>query len=238
MLNTETTQEISEDTIKILLVEDHIMARMGTAMFIKSTEEFELLGQAEDGVQAIDLALRLKPDVILMDIGLPKIDGIEATRKIKESGLDTSILMLTSRESEEDVYAALSAGADGYIMKGSNLETLTNAIKSVSQKAGWLDPMIARIVLGNIQNAQNGIFGSSTGNGSGAKKGENNSYGLTKKELEVLSLISDGLSNKEISKKLVVSISTTKAHVHNILQKLYLEDRTKAAIKALKEGLI
>ena len=138
--------------------------------------------------------------------------------------------MLTSRESEEDVYAALSAGADGYIMKGSNLETLTNAIKSVNSKAGWLDPMIARIVLGNIQN----------GNNISTKKenGENNSYGLTRKELEVLSLISDGLSNKEISKKLVVSISTTKAHVHNILQKLYLEDRTKAAIKALKEGLI
>ena len=138
--------------------------------------------------------------------------------------------MLTSREREEDVYAALSAGADGYIMKGSNLETLTNAIKSVNSKAGWLDPMIARIVLGNIQNGNN--------ISTKKEKGENNSYGLTRKELEVLSLISDGLSNKEISKKLVVSISTTKAHVHNILQKLYLEDRTKAAIKALKEGLI
>ncbi|MCX4274760.1 MAG: response regulator transcription factor [Candidatus Gastranaerophilales bacterium] len=237
MLNTETIRETSESTIKILLVEDHIMARMGTAMFIKSTEGFELLGQAEDGVQAIDLALRLKPDVILMDIGLPKIDGIEATRKIKGSGLDASILMLTSRESEEDVYAALSAGADGYIMKGSNLETLTSAIKSVNAKAGWLDPMIARIVLGNIQNGQNFCAQNNAGSSNGTK-GENNVYGLTRKELEVLSLISDGLSNKEISKKLVVSISTTKAHVHNILQKLYLEDRTKAAIKALKEGLI
>ena len=125
---------------------------MGTALFIKNNPDFYLLGQAEDGLQAIDLALRLKPDVILMDIGLPKIDGIEATKKIKDSGLETSILMLTSREAREDVFAALSAGADGYIMKGSNLETLTSAIKSVSQKAGWLDPMIARIVLGNIQN--------------------------------------------------------------------------------------
>ena len=230
MISTETEQNISKDTIKILLVEDHIMARMGTALFIKNNPEFALIGQAEDGMQAIDLALRLKPDVILMDIGLPKIDGIEATKKIKESGLEASILMLTSRESEEDVYAALSAGADGYIMKGSNLETLTNAIKSVNSKAGWLDPMIARIVLGNIQNGNN--------ISTKKEKGENNSYGLTRKELEVLSLISDGLPNKEISKKLVVSISTTKAHVHNILQKLYLEDRTKAAIKALKEGLI
>ncbi len=223
----QDTHNTKADTIRILLVEDHIMARMGTALYIKNNPEFDLTGQAEDGMQAIDLALRLKPDVILMDIGLPKIDGIEATKKIKESGLEAGILMLTSRESEEDVFAALNAGADGYIMKGSNLDSLTNAIKSVSQKAGWLDPVIARVVLGSMQTSN-----------IPAKKNENNSYGLTKKELEVLSLISDGLSNQEISQKLVVSISTTKAHVHNILQKLYLEDRTKAAIKALKEGLI
>ena len=218
MLNTETIRETSESTIKILLVEDHIMARMGTAMFIKSTEGFELLGQAEDGVQAIDLALRLKPDVILMDIGLPKIDGIEATKKIKDSGLETSILMLTSREAREDVFAALSAGADGYIMKGSNLETLTSAIKSVSQKAGWLDPMIARIVLGNIQNG--GITEKK-------ERSENNVYGLTKKELEVLSLLSEGLTNQEISEKLVISISTTKAHVHNICKNYILKTGQK-----------
>ena len=227
MINS-TVQSI--DTIKILLVEDHIMARMGTALFIKNNPDFDLIGQAEDGLMAVDLAKRLKPDVILMDIGLPKIDGIEATRKIKENGSDSAILMLTSREAEEDVFAALNAGADGYIMKGSNLESLTNAIKSVNQKAGWLDPMIARIVLGSMQNSVLPV--------PKKEKGENSVYGLTKKELEVLSLISDGLSNQEISQKLVVSISTTKAHVHSILQKLYLTDRTKAAIKALKEGLI
>ena len=227
MINS-TVQSI--DTIKVLLVEDHIMARMGTALFIKNNPDFDLIGQAEDGLMAVDLAKRLKPDVILMDIGLPKIDGIEATRKIKENGSDSAILMLTSREAEEDVFAALNAGADGYIMKGSNLESLTNAIKSVNQKAGWLDPMIARIVLGSMQNSVLPV--------PKKEKGENNVYGLTKKELEVLSLISDGLSNQEISQKLVVSISTTKAHVHSILQKLYLTDRTKAAIKALKEGLI
>lgn len=227
----DKTAKNTENTIKILLVEDHIMARMGTALFLKSIPEFELVGQAEDGVMAIDLALRLQPDVILMDIGLPKIDGIEATKKIKENGSGAGILMLTSRESEEDVFAALNAGADGYIMKASSPESLMNAIKAVSQKAGWLDPMIARIVLGSMQNA--GFGGAQRQN-----KGENNSYGLTKKELEVLSLLSDGLTNQEISEKLVISIATTKAHVHSILQKLYLEDRTKAAIKALKEGLV
>ncbi len=226
MMNTEMT---ARNTIKILLVEDHIMARMGTALYIKNNPDFDLIGQAEDGLQAIDLASRLNPDVILMDIGLPKIDGIEATRKIKEKGVEAAVLMLTSRESREDVFAALNAGADGYIMKGSNLETLTEAIKSVSKKAGWLDPMIARIVLGSIQN--NSLQEKK-------EKPENNAYGLTKKELEVLSLLSEGLTNQEISETLVISISTTKAHVHNILQKLYLEDRTKAVVKAIKEGLV
>lgn len=215
--------------VKVLLVEDHIMARMGTAIFIQNTEGLELIGQAEDGLQAIQMTRELRPDVILMDIGLPKIDGIEATKRIKEMGSDSSILMLTSRDSEDDVYAALQAGADGYIMKGCNLEALHSAIISVSQKAAWLDPMIARLVLSGLQKQ----------NFSNKEKIENvNKYGLTKKELEVLSLISDGQSNKEISEKLVITMSTTKAHVHNILQKLYVSDRTKATVKARDEGLV
>lgn len=215
--------------VKVLLVEDHIMARMGTAIFIQNTEGLELIGQAEDGLQAIQMTRELRPDVILMDIGLPKIDGIEATKRIKEMGSDSSILMLTSRDSEDDVYAALQAGADGYIMKGCNLEALHSAIISVSQKAAWLDPMIARLVLSGLQKQ----------NFSSKEKIENvNKYGLTKKELEVLSLISDGQSNKEISEKLVITMSTTKAHVHNILQKLYVSDRTKATVKARDEGLV
>lgn len=215
--------------IKVLLVEDHIMARMGTQIFIQNTEGLELIGQAEDGLQAVNMACELEPDVILMDIGLPKIDGIEASRRIKEKGINSSILILTSRDSEEDVYAALQAGADGYIMKGCSLDTLLSAIKSVSQKAAWLDPLIARVVLSGIN--RRGI--------SSKEKEENiNKYGLTKKELEVLSLISEGCSNKEISDKLVVTISTTKAHVHNILQKLYVSDRTKATVKARDEGLV
>lgn len=216
-------------TIKVLLVEDHIMARMGTQIFIQNTEGLELVGQAEDGLQAVRMAEELKPDVILMDIGLPKIDGIEAAKRIKEKGTDASILMLTSRDSEDDVYAALQAGADGYIMKGCNLEALNSAIQSVSQKAAWLDPMIARVVLSGLQRQTL----------SDKEKIENiNKYGLTKKELEVLSLISEGATNKEISDKLVITISTTKAHVHSILQKLYVSDRTKATVKARNEGLV
>lgn len=226
---------MDDNKIKILIVEDHMVARMGIAIVVEKTPGLELAGQAQDGQEGINLALKLNPDVILMDIGLPKIDGIEATRKIKESGLDSSVLMFTSRDGNEDVFAALRAGADGYIMKGSNEQTLINAIEAVSQKAGWLDPQIARIVLAGInkdgeqKDAQNS---------QDKAKAAKNKYGLTKKELEVLSLIVDGLSNQEIAQKLVVSLSTTKAHVHSILQKLYLSDRTKAAITALKEGLV
>ena len=221
---------MNNDKIKILIVEDHMVARMGIAIIIENTPNFELVGQAQDGQEGVSLALKLNPDVILMDIGLPKIDGIEATEKIKEAKLNSSILMFTSRDNSDDIFAALRAGADGYIMKGSDEKTLKNAIEAVNQKAGWLDPQIARVVLSGINEQKE--------NTQDKTKSPNNKYGLTKKELEVLSLIVDGLSNQEIAQKLVVSLSTTKAHVHSILQKLYLTDRTKAAVTALKEGLV
>ncbi len=216
--------------IGILLVEDHEFTRLGLAMKIENTKGFKLLGQALDGAEGVQLAQKLNPDVILMDIGLPKMDGISATKKIKEElKLDCSVLMFTSRDNREDIFAAFKAGADGYIMKGSSSENLVNAIETVSSKAAWIDSQIARVVLSSIQ-------GEKTENKT--QKDAAKKYGLTKKELEVLGLIVDGLSNQEISQKLVVSISTTKAHVHNILQKLYLTDRTKAAVVALKEGLV
>ena len=124
---------MSKDNIGILIVEDHMVARMGIAIVVEKTPGLKLLGQASDGQEGITLASKLKPDVILMDIGLPKVDGIEATRKIKESGIESGVLMFTSRDSNEDVFAALKAGADGYIMKGSNEETLINAIEAVSR---------------------------------------------------------------------------------------------------------
>ncbi len=225
---------MTEKVINILLVEDHEFTRMGLAMKIENTPKYNLVAQATDGVEGVMLASQYNPDVILMDIGLPNMDGISATRKIKEElKLDCAVLMFTSRDSKDDIFAAFKAGADGYIMKGTSSENLTNAIDTVATRAAWIDSQIARVVLSSIQN-ENEIVSTASKN----QKEANKKYGLTKKELEVLSLIVDGLSNQEISEKLVVSISTTKAHVHNILQKLYLTDRTKAAIVALKEGLV
>ncbi len=225
---------MTEKKINILLVEDHEFTRLGLSMKLENMPDYNLVAQATDGQEGIIMAQKYNPDVILMDIGLPKMDGITATKKIKEElKLDCAVLMFTSRDSKDDIFAAFKAGADGYIMKGSSSENLFNAINAVAVHAAWIDSQIARVVLSSIQNEDN-LQSEETK----TQKEANKKYGLTKKELEVLALIVDGLSNQEISEKLVVSISTTKAHVHNILQKLYLSDRTKAAIVALKEGLV
>lgn len=225
------------EKVKILLIEDHVMTRLGTAMVIKQVENFELVAEAGDGETGVALAEKFLPDVILMDIGLPKLDGIEATKKLKqELNIGSGILMFTSRDNRDDVFSALKAGADGYIMKGSNPETLINAINAIGSGASWLDPQIARLVLSSIQEDEEKVTPQEEAKTQDKK--ENNKYGLTRRELEVLSLIVEGLSNPEISERLVVSLATTKAHVHSILQKLYIQGRAKAAVFAVQEGLV
>ena len=225
------------EKVKILLIKDHVMTRLGTAMVIKQVENFELVAEAGDGETGVALAEKFLPDVILMDIGLPKLDGIEATKKLKqELNIGSGILMFTSRDNRDDVFSALKAGADGYIMKGSNPETLINAINAIGSGASWLDPQIARLVLSSIQEDEEKVTPQEEAKTQDKK--ENNKYGLTRRELEVLSLIVEGLSNPEISERLVVSLATTKAHVHSILQKLYIQGRAKAAVFAVQEGLV
>jgi DNA-binding NarL/FixJ family response regulator len=220
--------------ITVLLVEDHVMTRMGLALVLEKADGVELVAEAEDGIEGVQKAHEFSPDVILMDIGLPNIDGIEATRRIKESGSESKILIFTSRDNEDDVFASFKAGADGYIMKGASPEQTTNAIRAVSEGTAWIDPAIARLVLSNIQKTDE----TPTPSGEINYKAGKNVYGLTEREMEVLSLIVEGLSNPQIADKLVITRATAKAHVHSILQKLYVDDRTKAAIMAMKEGLV
>lgn len=219
--------------IKVLLIEDHTMTRMGLSLVLSQSDGIVLAGEAEDGEQGVKMAKELLPDVILMDIGLPIIDGIEATRLIKEAGLNSKVLMFTSRDSEDDVFASLASGADGYVMKGINPEQLQNAIKAVNEGTAWLDPAVAKLVLSNIQRQQRHPL-----NAEGTDRNKINAYGLTDRELDVLELIVDGLTNVQIAEKLVIAKATAKAHVHNILQKLYAENRTQATITALKERLV
>lgn len=222
--------------IRVLLVEDHTMTRMGLSLVLEKAEGVELVAEAEDGLSGVEKAKELCPDVILMDIGLPQIDGIEATRRIKDANLNSKILIFTSRDSEDDVFDSFKAGADGYIMKGSTPEQTTNAIKAVSEGTAWIDPAIAKLVLSNIQKSSSPA--SLTPTGEINYKAGKNVYGLTEREMEVLSLIVEGLSNPQIADRLVITRATAKAHVHSILQKLYVDDRTKAAIMAMKEGLV
>lgn len=222
--------------ISVLLVEDHTMTRMGLALVLQKADGIEMIGEADNGVKGVSLAKELQPDIILMDIGLPEIDGIEATQQIRDAKIDSKILIFTSRDGEDDVFAALGAGADGYIMKGASEDQLTTAIKAVAEGTGWLDPAIAKTVLRSI-NKQNAIINETDGPSPDGKQYAKN-CGLTDRELEVLSLIVDGATNPQIAEKLFITRATAKAHVHSILQKLCVDDRTQAAVLAMREGLV
>lgn len=221
-------------SIKVTIIEDHDMTRMGLSFALSNNSSIEVLGTASDGLEGVEQALNLKPDLVIMDIGLPTIDGIEATRKIKNSMPEIKVLMNTSRDNEDDILDSFAAGADGYITKGATSEQTISAIQAVSEGVGWLDPAIARVVLSNIR--KNSQVESKT-SGINYQKGKN-LYGLTEREMEVLALLVEGLKNPQISKKLVITIATTKTHVHNILQKLYVKTRSKAVATAMKDGLV
>ena len=220
--------------IKVLLVEDHKMVRLGLSLAFSNIDDIELIGEADNGKTGVEMAIKQNPDVVLMDIGLPEMDGIQATALIKKSNPNIKILIFTSRDSEDDVFDSLASGADGYITKGSSEEQMISAIKAVAEGTAWLDPAIAKMVLSNVRRQTTPAVTGVVHNGDVAK----NTYGLTDRELEVLALIVEGLNNSEIAKRLVITISTAKAHVHSILQKLYVSNRTQATIQAVKEGLI
>lgn len=219
--------------IKVLLVEDHTMTRMGLGLVLEGVRDIELIAEAEDGQKGVELAQSLNPDVILMDIGLPIIDGIEATQKIKDSGSESKVIAFTSRDGEQDVFAALGAGADSYIMKGATPEQLTTAIRAVNEGIAWLDPAIAKTVLRAVTEP---AAKSTTQVKTPVKDGLTST--LTAREVEVLTLIVDGLTNPQIAEKLYITRATAKAHVHSILQKLCVDDRTQAAVLAMREGLV
>lgn len=218
--------------INVLLVEDHELYRMGLSMLLGKTDNINLLSEAADGIEGIKKARELSPDVILMDIGLPNIDGIEATQRIKDFNPNIKILIFTSRNSDNDVFESFKAGADGYIMKGATPEQTISAIQSVYEGIGWIDPSIAKLVFSNLHKpSANTVI-------SDDNKTNHNDYGLTDRELDVLELMVEGLTNPQIADKLVIARSTAKAHVHSILQKLCTTSRTHATVKAINERLV
>ena len=219
--------------INVLIVEDHVLTRVGLSVILGKADDINVLGEAADGIEGIKKARELSPDVILMDIGLPNIDGIEATQRVKDFNPNIKILMFTSRDGEKDVLEAFKSGADGYVMKGATEEQTLSAIRAVYEGIGWLDSSIAKIVFANINKPL-----TLTASEPEQIKLRNNTYGLTERELDVLELVVEGLTNPQIADKLVITKATAKAHVHSILQKLCASSRTQATFKAINEGLV
>lgn len=216
--------------VKILIVEDQFITRAGLKLILERESEFSVIGESDDGPSAVEMSVQLKPDVILMDIFLPGIDGIEVTRQIKQAMPDARVLMLTSCERDDDVFAALAAGADGYCLKTVSSEQLVLAIRSVSEGAAWLDAGIAKRVLKASAAVPAPV--------PSGKAQQNLKFPLSQRELEVLQVLVEGKSNLEIAAHLVVSPETVKTHMRHIMEKLMVSDRTQAAIVALRQRLV
>lgn len=231
---------MSNRKLKLLIVEDHELTRFGLSMALAQQENLEVVGEAENGKQGLELALSLRPDIVLMDIGMPLMNGIEATNKIKAANPEIKIIMLTSIHNHEEVMAAMAAGADAYCMKEIKIERMFQVIEMVIDGAIWLDPAIARLVMQNLPIGSLPVLSNASEERAESSKATRTRYNteLTERELEVLSLIVDGKSNKQIANLLNVSDHTAKAHVANIIHKLAVDDRTQVAVKALREGLV
>ena len=217
--------------IKTLLVEDQKLTRIGIKSLFNDYPEIEIIGEASNGREAVEKTKLIKPDVILMDIGLPDITGIEATKQILEHNNNIKVIALTSHISEEEVTASLQAGVNAYVIKDIATDILISIIKMIKAGAMWLDPQIVPF----IRDKNCGVIPSRQLSRSVFRERHSN---LTQREYEVLKLIVDGQSNSDIAKTLTISEHTAKAHVCNIIQKLVVDDRTQAAVKALKEGLV
>jgi NarL family two-component system response regulator LiaR len=208
--------------IRILITDDHVVVRRGTQALLATEPEIEVVGEAKNGEEAVAKALQLQPDVILMDLEMPIMDGIEAIRRITASRPEARVLVLTSFATDDKVFPAIKAGALGYLLKDSSPDELVRAIRQVYRGESSLHPTIARKLLQEMSRPSHKPPTEDP---------------LTDREVEVLKLVAQGRSNQEIADELVISEATVRTHVSNILGKLHLASRTQAALYALKEGL-
>jgi DNA-binding NarL/FixJ family response regulator len=232
--------------IKVIVIEDHNLTRMGLRAALQTEPEIKIIGEAANAADGLHLLKTMKPDVATIDIGLPDMDGIELTRKYRQyqqetQDFTTNLLILTMQNSEETVLAAFGAGADSYCMKDIESDRLISAVKITSTGSSWIDPAIADIVLQQVR--QDDINNTSskrvmiTGLEPELEK-TIESFPLTQREKEVLELIVAGCDNAEIAKRLYLTVGTVKTHVRGILSKLCVADRTQAAVRALRGGLV
>lgn len=226
-----TTVEQSNEVISVVIVEDYKLTRIGLRSTLNSYEHINVIGEAEDAKTGLQVIQELKPNVVLMDLGLPEMNGIEATQKVKEIAPETKVIILTSHDREEEVLAALGSGASAYCLKDIDPNTLSSVIRNVSKGACWLDSAVAQVALNLFPKPENTTI-------QGQMNMSDARAQLTEREFEVLRLLVKGRSNTEIAKELIVSVHTAKAHVCSILQKLCVDDRVQAAVKAIKENII
>ena len=234
--------------IRVALIEDHDLTRLGIRTALQRNVDFEIVGEAANAADGLQILKTLQPDVAIVDIGLPDKDGIELTREAKSTppSFSTKILILTLRDSKEAVLAAFAAGADSYCMK-DKYDNLLEAVRHTHNGNAWIDPAIARIVLQQAQEnpptsqkaSQTNQFAERSDFGIGKDNEDTiDPYTLTERELEVLQLIVEGCSNAIIAERLYITVGTVKTHVRNILNKLCADDRTQAAVRALRSGLV
>jgi NarL family two-component system response regulator LiaR len=212
----------SPKTIKVMLVDDHDMVRRGLAAFLQGTPDLELVGEARDGAEALAMCNRVQPDVILMDLVMPEVDGAAATRTIGDRWPDIKIIALTSFQEKDLIHEALRAGAIGYLLKNVTVEELAAAIRSAHAGQSTLAPEAVQALLQtpSLQTQQKPA------------------YNLTEREMEVLALLVEGLNNREIAERLIVSRATAKAHVSHIFDKMGVSNRAEAITLALREHII
>lgn len=209
--------------IRVLIVDDHAIVREGIQTYLSGWPEIEVIGEASDGLDAIQKSRELKPDVILMDLMMPKMNGMEAIHAIRMEDSEAKILVLTSFSDDDKVFPAIRAGALGYLLKDSSAQELVDAVMQVSRGESSLHPTIARKVIRELSQGTPHM---------------GNREMLTDREVEVIRLVAQGFSNQEIAEQLCLSKLTVRTHISNILTKLHLENRTQAALFALKEGLV
>ncbi len=216
---------------RVFLVEDYDLLRDGLRVALERDGQFEVVGDAADGITALHKIETLRPDVVIMDIGLPQLDGISATRELKQRCPEIKVIMLTSHDNDPEIFGAFAAGAAGYCLKDVAAQKLSLAIKSVAGGAVWIDPRIAGTVLSCLA-----MRGSESKAVVAEPPGER--LELSPREMDVLRLMTEGLGNKEIADRLIISVSTVRTHVDHILEKLSVSGRTQAAVKALKLKLV
>jgi|YNPMSStandDraft_2_1061718.scaffolds.fasta_scaffold11663_1 NarL family two-component system response regulator LiaR len=210
--------------ITVIIVDDHAVVRQGLLAFLQTQDDIEVIGEAENGVQLLELLPHSVPDVLLMDLIMPDMDGVEATRRVKTISPHTQVVIFTSYYKDEHIFPAVRAGALSYILKDSKPDELADAIRKASRGEAVLHPRVAARLVQEVQ---------------GARRETLNPFSeLSDREMEILRLIASGISNREIAETLFISEKTVKSHVSNILSKLHLADRTQAAVYAWNQGIV